>query len=72
MTLQTDYTLAEVADALKMSPRWLRQQIAAGAAHQRYGNRIRFTPEQVEELRGKLAAVPVEAGVTTRRTRRAS
>ena len=67
-----DHTLAEVAEALGMSKRWVRDQIKAGAAHQRYGNRIRFTDSQVDELRARFATVPVRTQITARRGRRAS
>lgn len=70
--LRTDYTKAQVAKALGMSERWVQQQIAAGAAHQRYGNRVRFTPEQVEALRASFASTPTTNAVTSKRGRRAS
>lgn len=72
MSLEDEHTMQEVAAALKMSYRWVRKQVQGGAAHQRYGNRIRFTDEQVEALRASYASVPVVEGVTTRRGRRAS
>ena len=73
MTLAKDHTIAEVSEALEMSTRWVRDQIAAGASHQRYGNRIRFTDAQVEALKARFTKSPVEAGITTsRRGRRAS
>ena len=74
MTLERDYSMAEVADALGMSYRWLHQQVREGAAHQRYGNRIRFTSEQVDALRRRFTAgaVPAAGPITARRGRRAS
>lgn len=51
MSLQPDYDLTEVANALGMSERWVRERIREGAEHQRYGRKIRFTPEQVDKLR---------------------
>lgn len=72
MSLPPDYSMDEVADALGMSSRWVRLQVAAGAAHQRYGNKIRFTADQVEALRAQFTQAPVTAGVTSRRGRRAS
>lgn len=75
MTLEPDYTLAEVAEALGMSDRWVRKQIKDGAEHNRYGHVIRFTAEQVEKLRaGKVRNAEPEAveSITTGRKRRAS
>lgn len=73
MTIARDHTLAEVAEAIGMSKRWVRDQIKAGAAHQRYGNRIRFTDAQVDALRARFATSPVRTSITaTRRNRRAS
>lgn len=73
MSLDNEHTMQEVADALRMSHRWVRAQVQAGAAHQRYGNRIRFTDEQVESLRRRFASVPdvAETVLTTRRRRSA-
>lgn len=73
MTLNPDFTLAEVAEALGMSERWVRDRVNLdGAAHQRYGRKIRFTAEQVEELRGRHTQAPVQQSVTTGRKKRAS
>lgn len=72
MTIEPDYTLAEVAEALGMSERWIRGKVADGAAHQRYGHKIRFTPAQVEELRANHTKKPVAAqSITTGRKRAA-
>ncbi len=71
--LPTDYTLEEVAQALGMSSRWVRDRIRLdGAAHQRYGHKIRFTPEQVEALRRQHATTPVKQSVTTGRKKRSA
>lgn len=75
MTLSPDYTLKQVAAALGMSERWIRQQVADGAEHIRYGNRIRFTSEQVEKLRApnvRQAEPPIAQSITTGRRKRAS
>ena len=74
MTLERDYSLTEVAEALGMSYRWLHQQVRDGAAHQRYGNRIRFTSEQVDALRRRFAAgaTSATAPITARRGRRSA
>lgn len=73
MTLETDYTAEEVAEALGMSPRWVRQQVNEhGAAHQRYGHKLRFTAEQVEALRKAHTKVPASESMTTGRKKRTS
>lgn len=65
--LEVDYTYGEVAAALRMSERWVRAQVAAGAEHNRYGHKVRFTPTQVEKLRARntRAATPTTDKVTT-------
>lgn len=69
--LPVDYDLEEVAGALGMSPRWVRDRIRLdGAAHQRYGNKIRFTAEQVEQLRARHTKAPVTQSITTGRKKR--
>lgn len=66
MSLTKDYTLDEVADALGMSTRWVRDRIRLdGAAHMRYGHVIRFTEEQVAELRAAHVRTVVKEPVTT-------
>lgn len=65
--LTEDFDLTQVAKALKMSERWVRQQVANGAVHMRYGHKIRFTAEQVEMLRASCTKKPVEASITTGR-----
>ena len=68
--LPQDFTLDEVATALGMSTRWVRERIKKdGAEHQRYGHKIRFTAEQVEKLRGQCVTVTtvVEESITTGR-----
>ena len=70
--LTPDYSLSEVAEALGMSARWVRAKVADGAMHQRYGHKIRFTPEQVEALRAQFVHTtkPGADRVTTGRKRR--
>lgn len=69
--LARDYTLTEVADALGMSTRWLRGRIKDDRlAHLRYGHTIKFTAEQVDAIRNRYTAEPVEQSVTTGRKRR--
>lgn len=70
MTLTPDYSLQQVAEALGMSPRWVRQRVAEGAEHQRYGHKIRFSPEQVEKLRANFVKAPAPESITTGRRRR--
>ncbi len=66
--LEVDYTLTEVAKALRMSTRWLRDRIKNDKLdHQRYGHKITFTAEQVEAIRARYTAQPVAESVTTRR-----
>ena len=56
--IERDLTLTEVAEVLGMSERWIRNEIHnVGAEHQRYGNRIRFTPAQVAQLRDRYKHV---------------
>lgn len=63
---ERDYTLEEVADALGMSTRWVRDRIRLdGAEHQRYGRVIRFTPAQLAALRAAHAKSLVSEPVTT-------
>lgn len=67
MTLDPDYTMAEVAEALGMSERWVRARVADGAEHTRYGHKIRFSAEQVEKLRADHVKSPSSQSVTTGR-----
>lgn len=72
--LAKDYTLEEVADAIGMSTRWIRDRIAKdGAEHIRYGHKIRFTSEQVDKLRASHVKAPLPtASITTGRKKRTS
>lgn len=72
MTLDKDYSLAEVADALGMSDRWVRERIKEGAEHIRYGHKIRFTAAQVDKLRAAHVQAPTSQSITTGRKKRAS
>jgi len=65
-TLDADYTLEEVAEALRVSKRWIRDRIRAGkegkgpvVEHIRRGHMIRFTADQVEKLRTFGAVQPI-------------
>lgn len=69
VVLDEDYDINEVAKAMKMSPRWVRQKVEQGAVHNRYGHKIRFTAEQVELLRASCTKRPVEQSVTTGRSK---
>lgn len=70
--LPADFTLDEVAEALGMSTRWVRDRIRLdGAEHQRYGHKIRFTPDQVELLRRSHVATPAKRSITTGRKKSA-
>lgn len=82
--LERDATMADVADALGMTVKWLRSYMKKAAAdgdpveHMRVGGgpnaRIRFTAEQVDKLRSRFTvnAEPPAAqqSITTRRKRR--
>lgn len=72
MTLEPDYTIDEVAEALRMSERWIRRQVANGAEHQRYGHIIRFTEAQVTALRASMTKSPTPTQITTGRKKKAS
>ena len=76
-TLDPDFSLEEVSAALGMSTRWIRDRIKEGAEHIRYGHKIRFTAEQVEQLRAghirnERPEVLGKQSITTGRRRRAS
>lgn len=72
MSLEPEYTYEDVAEALQMSPRWVRARVKDGAAHQRYGHKVRFTQAQVDALRAEhvQSATPAGASITTGRKRR--
>lgn len=74
MTLEPDYGLAEIAKAIGMSTRWVRDRVNIdGATHIRYGNKIRMTEAMVEELRqSHVKAAPVPQSITTGRRKKAS
>lgn len=75
--LTKDYSLEEVADALGMSGRWVRQKIADGkegkgpaVEHLRYGHKIRFSADQVEAFRRQfIESAPTVVPITTGRKR---
>lgn len=69
MTLDQDYSLEDVANALGMSERWVRARVKDGAEHQRYGHKIRFTAEQVDKLRARHTKQPIPQSITTGRKR---
>lgn len=70
--LPPDYDLEQVAQALGMSQRWVRDRVKDGAEHQRYGRKIRFTAEQVEKLRASHTKTPLATSITTGRKKRAT
>lgn len=73
MTLDPDYTLDEVAEALGMSTRWIRDRIRLdGVEHMRFGRTIRFTAEQVDKLRAAHVRQPQPESITTGHKKRAS
>jgi hypothetical protein len=78
-----DHTLEEAAAAIRMSSRWLRQQIRNGEdaekadapfiEHTKRGHKILFTDDQLEKLRGLHAKAPAAAeSITTGRKRRSA
>jgi hypothetical protein len=70
---QPDLTLNEAADVIRMSERWLRQQIKDGLVEcERRGHKIFFTPSQVEKLRHSFTVRPAAQSITTGRKRKAS
>lgn len=72
MSIPDLHTLAEVAEALGMSERWVRQKCADGAEHTRLGHKIRFTDEQVAALVSDHTKSPVAQSITTGRKRRSA
>lgn len=67
--LAKDFDLNEVAEALGMSPRWVRQKCKDGAVHNRYGQKIRFTADQVQMLRDSMTRKPIAESITTGKKR---
>jgi hypothetical protein len=80
MQPEPDYTLEEVAQTLRMSTRWVREQIKAGERgegpvieHVRRGHKIRFTAQQLEKFRGAHTHAPaISTQVTTGKKRRSA
>lgn len=70
MTLEPDYDLDQIAEAVGMSTRWVRDRVKDGAAHQRYGRKIKMTAAQVTQLRAQHTHAPVEQSITTGRRKR--
>lgn len=78
--LTRDHTLEEVADALRMSSKWIRNKIKDGKAgrgpviaYERRGHKIVFTDEQVAALRNQFTDAPTTGGdsITTGRKKSA-
>lgn len=67
MSLPKTYSLEEVAEALGMSTRWVRDRCGEGAVHIRAGRKIKFTEDQYELLRAAHTTVPQIASITTGR-----
>ena len=70
--LPRDYSLEEVAESLGMSTRWLRGRIKLDELeHLRYGHKIRFSSEQVDQIRARYTKGPdPQQPVTTGRKKR--
>lgn len=67
--LEQDFDMKQVAAALGMSERWVRAKVKDGAEHRRYGQKIRFSAEQVEKLREAHTKNPAVQSITTGRKR---
>lgn len=75
MSLEKDYSIEEVAEAIGMSTRWIRGRVNGenAAEHIRYGHKIRFTAEQVEKLRATHVKAPApQQSITTGRKRKSA
>jgi hypothetical protein len=65
-SLETEYSLAEVAKSFGMSTRWVRDRIRFdGVEHQRYGHVIKFTAEQVAKFKASHRVAKTVEPVTT-------
>lgn len=70
---QPDLTVKEAAAVIRMSERWLRQQIADGVVEcERRGHKLFFNPAQVEKLRRSFTKNATPTSITTGRKRKAS
>lgn len=70
-TLPRDYTLTEVAAALRVSTRWLRDKIKADKLpHGTRGHKLVFSGDQVAAIRKRYEAQPIEQSITTGKKRR--
>ena len=69
--LARNYDLDEIAAAVGMSARWVRQRCKEGAEHQRMGHKIKMTAAQIDKLRVSHTVVPVKQGITTGRKKSA-
>jgi hypothetical protein len=68
---EPDLNLNEAAAVIRMSERWLREQIKNGLVEcERRGHKIFFTPSQVEKLRHSFTQRPAAVSITTGRKRR--
>ncbi len=70
--VEKDYTLEQIAAAMDMSTRWVRDQLKDNTiAHRRPGGRIRMSADQLEQFKARYDVVPVVQSITTGRKRRA-
>lgn len=65
--LDKNYNLDEIAEAVGMSTRWVRQQCKEGAEHQRMGHKIKMTSGQIDKLRETHTVTPITKSITTGR-----
>lgn len=69
---EKDYNLEQIAEAMDMSTRWVRDQLKdLSIEHRRPGKRIRMSAEQLEKFKARYDVVPVVQSITTGRKRRA-
>lgn len=71
---EKDLNLEQIAEAMGMSTRWVRDQLrdGSGIEHRRPGGRIRMSAEQLEKFKATYDVNAIPQSITTGRRRRAS
>lgn len=73
---EKDLNLEQIAEAMGMSTRWVRDQLdpkkGRGIEHRRPGNRIRMSPEQLEKFKSSFDVVTTPQSITTGRKRKSA
>jgi len=70
--MDRDLTIPELAELLQMSEKWVKRRVSARAIpHHRRGRLVRFTPDDVRQIRD-MDAEPVQTAPTLRLVRRAA